>query len=624
MVAVGQGLVPAPTGVPPHLPSPGLLLPRLLGDLLLVAGLSFAVQGPLLLIPARFRSAVGRVGFPLAGFAGFVVVLLAAIDAEVYRYQVERLSFFMLVGYRMDRDPAFTWQLLRADGAFVGVAAALLVAVAYGVARLGLRDGEDLPPPVVTASTLVVAALGGAVFQASGMAPAEWLNARPPAWRIASEIARVPRSVRRPSAFQENVAALQSLLRKPERWYQNRSYPLWHQVADDNAVYDRFRARPEREKPDVVLVVFESLRGWELDFRRPDAAATFPALHRLFRERGRQFVAFHANGYPSVEGWVGLHLGIWPHPGHLLLLVDSSKRFLALPDILGRAGYWRAIATPEPWEEIDGFYKRWYDERDQRADTTDREMVRRLIEKYDQAPPGKPRLLTLLSVSTHPPGFQAEHAPGRGKLSPREAYLEEAAETDRVLGILFDHLRASGRWDRTIVAVVGDHATPNGWIAFHGPRLGSPNCGETWTSMLLAVPGREGGAIDTRVASQVDLPPTLLAALRLDVSNHFMGRNLLDQEVPDIPAVAARFEGMAVTDGSLRFHFRLDDERSFLRKFRWDVPANSASEDGRYRHGEELAVVDGDRDYAERLRGIATVYKYLVSADRIAPPEALP
>jgi hypothetical protein len=120
----------------------------------------------------------------------------------------------------------------------------------------------------------------------------------------------------------------------------------------------------------------------------------------------------------------------------------------------------------------------------------------------------------------------------------------------------------------------------------------------------------------------MDLPPTLLGALDLEVSNHFMGRNLLDPRAPDIPALAARFEGLAVTTGSLRYHFRLDDGGSFLRKFRWDALATSTPEDGNYQHGEAVAVDGGDRDYADRLRGIATVYEYLVSDDRIAPPEA--
>jgi hypothetical protein len=95
----------------------------------------------------------------------------------------------------------------------------------------------------------------------------------------------VPRGVRKPSAYQEDVAALHAILRKPDGWYRNRSSPLWHQVADEDLSHDRFRTRPEREKPDIVSVVFESLREWEIESffgtaTSPSSACSSPTIIR--------------------------------------------------------------------------------------------------------------------------------------------------------------------------------------------------------------------------------------------------------------------------------------------------------------------------------------------------------
>ncbi len=622
LVTVFQELTGAPSGAPAGLDLSGFVLPRLRGDLLVVSLLAASSQAGFLVLPRRLRRAAGLGLFSLLGAAGLVVLLVAIADGEVYQYISERLDLVMLTDYRMARSPAFTGRILLAGVVFLGPALAALLAFALLFARLARRPDDELPSPRCALTSLLVFLLSVAAFTFLPVPADTWRQAQPPAWHLFVQALSPGGSSKIPGRFSDSVKALEALSGKPQGPGGSGLYPLWHEAPDEAASYVRFRSRPPAEKPDILVVVFESLRGWEADFRDPDSAERFPALHRLFAERGREFVRFQSNGYPSIEGWASLFLGIWPHPNHLILGRDLDKRLVSLPEILGRAGYWRAIVSPEPLGDIHAWYARWYDVVRLSEHDSDAETASRLLERYDGAPADQPRLMTWGTVSTHPPFVPPRGVAYPGEPGDRRQYLAAAAETDRVLGTILDHLRASGRWDRTIVVVTGDHSTSNGWIALRTPRIGTPNAGETWTPLIWAPPGGPEGVIDERVRSHVDVAPTLLAALGLDVSNHFMGRDLFDPGDVDLPVVALHLGGVAVTQGSLRFHFRLDDP-AFFRKFQWDVPIPPTKEDGSYRHGEDLPATAEEREEMARIGGIVSAYGYLVSEDRVAPARAV-
>jgi len=620
-VALLQGLSAAPSGVDARLDLAGLVLPRLRGDLLVASLLAVASQAPLLALPRSARRTAGGLLFLALGAASIFVLLAAVVDAQFFRYSSGRLDLFMLTDYRMERDPAFTGRILLADSVFLGPAMVTFLLFALAVVGLARRPGEEMPSRRCVLGSLLVLVASLAGFTVLPVPAENWRQAEPSAWRLSAQAVLPSGRSGIPEGISGSVSALQDFLGKPLYWFGSSLYPLWHDVPDEEASYARFRSLPAAQKPDILLVVFESLRGWEADFGDPASAARFPTLHGLFEERGRDFVRFQSNGYPSVEGWASLSLGLWAHPSHLLLAQDLDKRLVSLPEILGRAGYWKAIISPEPWGNMSSWYARWYDEVSLDVRRTDEEMAHRLLALYDAAPQGRPRLLTWITVSTHPPFLPPPGAAYPGEPGSRQQYLAAAAETDRVLDVILEHIRAAGRWDRTLVVVTGDHSTSNGWIALNTPHLGTPNAGETWTPLFWAPPGGPGGVVDQRVGSQVDLAPTLLGYLGLDVSNHFMGRNLLDVAAKRVPAVSLHLGGVAVTRGNIRFHFRLEDP-SIIRKFLWDVSNPETTKDGSYRHGMELPLRSSDRDEMAQIGRLVSAYGYLVSADRIIPPKA--
>ncbi len=96
-------------------------------------------------------------------------------------------------------------------------------------------------------------------------------------------------------------------------------------------------------------------------------------------------------------------------------------------------------------------------------------------------------------------------------------YDPEIAFMDEQLGRLFDHLRATGQWDETIVVVTADHGQGlkdglerHGWLKhrlLYDWSLHVP--------LIVRVPGQRAGAVVEPLVRTIDVLPTLLEALDL-------------------------------------------------------------------------------------------------------------
>lgn len=112
-----------------------------------------------------------------------------------------------------------------------------------------------------------------------------------------------------------------------------------------------------------------------------------------------------------------------------------------------------------------------------------------------------------------------------------DLYDGEIRFTDEQIGRLLDGLRARGLYDRTIVAVTGDHGEGFGehGIDLHGYHL---YAAQTKVPMIVRAPGLAGRRSETP-AGHIDLLPTLanLAGARAEDAslNDVMGRSLVDK-----------------------------------------------------------------------------------------------
>jgi arylsulfatase A-like enzyme len=111
----------------------------------------------------------------------------------------------------------------------------------------------------------------------------------------------------------------------------------------------------------------------------------------------------------------------------------------------------------------------------------------------------------------------------------RNLYDNSLAYADVQLGRLFDALKRSGRWDSTIIVVLGDHGEAfyeHGFGA-HGSQL----FGEvTHVPLIVYVPARRA-AVDSLPASSIDVIPTVFGILHLPPHPAFQGIDLADRSM---------------------------------------------------------------------------------------------
>jgi arylsulfatase A-like enzyme len=138
----------------------------------------------------------------------------------------------------------------------------------------------------------------------------------------------------------------------------------------------------------------------------------------------------------------------------------------------------------------------------------------------------------------------------------RRTYAGTVTLVDRWLGELFDSLRASGRYEDTLVVFTSDQGEPLGEHGF--VRRFRPWLYEELihTPLIVRMPkGEQGGSRRQAIVQTVDLLPTILSALGLPPNDNVHGHDLL----PLIRGEAAKIRdyaclGMDVEEFAIRTH----------------------------------------------------------------------
>jgi arylsulfatase A-like enzyme len=177
--------------------------------------------------------------------------------------------------------------------------------------------------------------------------------------------------------------------------------------------------------------------------------------------------------------------------------------------------------------------------------------------------PGEPFLLTYLPIAGHHP----YDAPGGPFPDDREIdrYRNSLRYADDSLAVLLDGLRRRGLEGDTLFVICGDHGE-----AF-GQHEG--NFGHTLfiyeenvrVPLLVAAPGLIEEARIRRVASLVDVAPTVLDLLGLPTPDDYLGRSLLSAE-PRMALFCTDYSlGLVgLRDGRWKMIHELDSGRSQL------------------------------------------------------------
>lgn len=285
---------------------------------------------------------------------------------------------------------------------------------------------------------------------------------------------------------------------------------------------------------NVVLVLMESLSASRLR-RYGHPGWLMPSLEQLM-DASAVMDRFYASGMHTANGIFSSLYGLPPvgaqHP--MMHPSMTAQRFIGLPGILQRAGWRTCFITPGDarFDNLKGFLPvNGFDELIAEPDfpteahrnswgVSDHALFRMALRRADALHlDGQPFFITALTISSHKWNKPPDDIPGFAPASADEAdAIYEYA--DRALAEFLAEARQRPWFDSTLFVIVGDHGqafdplyeVP---IAYHHVPL-------VIHAPALVPPARLGD-----YGTQVDLPATILALLRVPHVDNMLGKDLL-------------------------------------------------------------------------------------------------
>jgi arylsulfatase A-like enzyme len=358
------------------------------------------------------------------------------------------------------------------------------------------------------------------------------------------------------------------------------AFPIWADLEWSDTREDGASKRSGEASdppPNVVVVFAESVRPEDMSLYRPDGPETTPFLEEL----GARSAVFERAYTPITETWKAVYAGLCGvRPEFAVTTGELSNGVVpatCLPAMLREEGYATAFFKASHLltrADVFGFERQFTsDDVDETAYSRsnylgyeDRAMLgptRRWLQQH----PDRPLMATYVTVTTHTP-YTVERGDrgllGRSPESVRRGYLETLRYFDGFVEDLVELLEKEGRYDNTILVVIGDHGEGFGEHGLYNHAGGGYE--ELIRVPFLIHDAREPSMqrrIDGPV-SHLDLVPTLVERMGAEVVGaDYEGVDAL-APLPDRTLFThGWFEGRAVTAirGSHKYIHHLDVRR---------------------------------------------------------------
>ena len=303
----------------------------------------------------------------------------------------------------------------------------------------------------------------------------------------------------------------------------------------------RQHATQSTPRPKNLVIVLEESLGAEFVGALGGRPLT-PNLDAL-ASQGWWFENLYATGTRSVRGLEALITGFTPTPAPSVVKLEKSQRdFFSIARVLKAAGYDTSFiyGGEGQFDNMRRFFmNNGFDfvvDEDQFVNpvfhgswgVSDEDLFTRAHEEFSK-PRTRPFFTLVFTTSNHSPYEYPE-----GRIEPYEANphtVNNAVKyADHALGEFFARARASSYWDDTVFLVVADHnsrvfgAEVIPVDHFHIPAL------------------IMGGGIEPSVyepvASQIDMPPTLLSLIGVSSVHPMIGHDLTRPEFAAWPGRA--------------------------------------------------------------------------------------
>jgi len=268
-----------------------------------------------------------------------------------------------------------------------------------------------------------------------------------------------------------------------------------------------------------------------------------PEFDKLSKE-GLLFTNLYCTGTRSVRGIEAVVTGFLPSPSESVVKLGNSQQgFFTLADALDQKGYDTSFiyGGMANFDNMASFFngngfENIIDQSDFESDDntyafkgtwgySDEDLVTK-ANNYFKSKGDKPFFSLMFSTSNHEP---FEYPAGRIKpYDKKPATVNNAMKyADFSIGKFFKMAKKEYYFKNTIFIVIADHNTRT-----YGKNLVPIN--KFHIPAFILGPGVPKGASYNKLASQIDIPPTLLSYLGLSFETPMIGRNLneLNSKVP--------------------------------------------------------------------------------------------
>jgi phosphoglycerol transferase MdoB-like AlkP superfamily enzyme len=296
------------------------------------------------------------------------------------------------------------------------------------------------------------------------------------------------------------------------------------------------------EKPNVVVILMESFSGAFTGALGNDVGIT-PSFDQIAKQ-GLLFSRFFSNGTHTHQGTFA-SLACFPNvPGYEYLMQEpeGTHKFSGLPLLLQQAGYQDMYIYNGSfsWDNQEGFFRNQsmtkFIGREDFVNpvfvnptwgVSDQDMFDRAVIELANVPKDKPFFAVLQTLSNHTPYAMPTPLPvvrvtDQGSLNE---HLTAMRYADWALGEFFKKIEHEPYYNNTIFVLLGDHGfgignqvTDIDLLRFRVP-------------LLIIGPGvqKTFGTVTDRVATQIDIAPTVMGLLGDPFVHQCWGRDVLSK-----------------------------------------------------------------------------------------------
>ena len=355
------------------------------------------------------------------------------------------------------------------------------------------------------------------------------------------------------------------------------------------------------ELPNIFFIVIESFNDSFVEKKTNDGREITPFFDSLI-PKGIYIEHFYGNSVITVKGHVSILLSILPSYRGLESEEFYSDNFQSLPEILKSVGYKTIFflgSGPQalkfqnegPFWAKNGFdlckgvinpnknyiknNKNPFDYNNPKNESgfggyKDYVLYKQFFSLLDSLhyKNNKRKYFGFLSTySSHIPWLRERGdsaIPFPNSNSQREDFANSLFHVDSYLKTFFNELRSRKYLENSIIMITGDHSSPSGERGNFYKGKGFYEENFRIPFLLLWENNIEPMRIKEQAWSQIDIAPTILDLLNINVVNHFIGRSFLKKELvkDNIVLLSQSFGGLnlAIID--------------YPYKYIYDIPAN--------------------------------------------------